>query len=76
MLMGMIIHIDKVTQGNLLVALSSGEDSAQELMSRIGRRQGQAFPRTGDDLVKTIFKYYSAFSCHALPIESIAAEVA
>ena len=62
--MGMAIHINEITQDNFLIALSAGKDTSGELISCLGRRQGQSFPRARDDIIKCIFSHNANVTAH------------
>jgi hypothetical protein len=40
-LMGVVVHLNEVTQGNFVISLSAGEYPCQKLIGGTGRRQGQ-----------------------------------
>jgi hypothetical protein len=73
-LMGMAIHINEITQDNFVIALSAGEYTSKELIRGLGWRQGQSFPRAGDDLIKCIFSHNANLTTHAYVCSKIFAK--
>ena len=51
----MAVHVDKMTELNLAISLSSSKYSELYLMRSFGWRHGQARPRPRNDLVDGIF---------------------
>jgi hypothetical protein len=53
----MAIHTHEITQDNFVVSLSAGENTCKELITCLGRRQGQSFSGARDDLIECIFSH-------------------
>jgi hypothetical protein len=64
MLMGVVVHINEIAQGNFVISLSTGEYPCQELIGGTGWRQGQSFPCAGDDLIECLSSHYANFLAH------------
>jgi hypothetical protein len=73
-LMGMVIHLNEVTERNFIVSLDPREYAGEKLVCCLGWRQGQPLPRTRDNLIEGVFTNYSDGTAHTYMFEKIAAE--